>query len=56
MTCGFAILPGNDHLWNKEGECSVCHVLKEGKNSENQRQENVQSEKILQHKEISIDC
>ncbi len=23
--CGFAILPGNDHLW-KDGRCIVCNI------------------------------
>ncbi len=26
MECGFAALPGNDHYWNDDGECIVCHI------------------------------
>lgn len=46
MTCGFAILPGNDHLWNSDGECIVCKI-NEGTNYERSSTENVQSEDVL---------
>ena len=27
IVCGFAILPGNDHLWNDDGVCIVCGTI-----------------------------